>query len=186
LSACTDLISAINEVVTPFNFTDLAPSIASLSLPTNTTETPQLTGGGNAVLSAPSSAINGRLFTVRAVVGVSSVSASSPAFTGTLYLGNSTSGTVLASVGYSPVGSGSAFVFYLEAQGVWDSSSGLAVVNCDGALASSSGAFGPSFTNPTQASVAAFSDLQFVLGVRYNNISGNATVAVSEFSLQFD
>ena len=190
MSACTDLINAINAVVLPPNFNDLAPSCATLTLSTNSEALVQLSGGGNAVLSAPSSSIDGRVMTVTAAGKVSSATGSDPTFIGSLYLGSTIGSNQIVAV--TPNFSGttsSAIFFFVQAQIMWDSTSQKLVFLTSGAGTSSPSTASWNANNYGNSSgplsASSYSDVAFSFSGKFNNISGTATLTMTQFSLSF-
>lgn len=191
MSTCTDLIDAINAVVNPpNNFNDISASCSALSL-SGSNSLVQLSGGGNAVLSAPSAAIDGRVFTVKIAGKISSASgAGGPQFYGTLYLGNSTGGPQVGTT-ISPSSSGTtanACVFYSTFTGVWDSVSQKVLIG--NTVGTCSSAYSSGITDlsvaPASFSASAYSSVKFCFAGQYNNFtSGSPVLTLTQFSFEY-
>lgn len=157
-------------------FTDLAPSATSLTL-SGGAALVQLSGGGNAILTPPSS-FNGNVLTVKCAFRYTNPSGN---ITVALYFGNSTgSPTLFASYTVANDGFLSSNIGIINATLCWDSTT--------------QGVYGyAQYTRPQQSSSAyttvsinhvsasSSSDVKFVIGA---STSGSGTLTLNQFSVE--
>lgn len=186
LSTCTDLIDAINAVVEPPNFTDIYSSCAALTL-ASAESLVQLSAGGTAILSAPSSMIDGRPFTVKVAGKIPAATGSDPNIAFAVYLGSTISGpNNIASNGYGTAGSDGPSHFYVEISGLWDSLSEYLSLNASGFFVGETGDYEGMGGQKSVPSIASYSDVTFVVSGQAQNCTSSPTITLTQFSIEFD
>lgn len=179
MSACTDLINAINEVVVnPNTIATIAPSsVSSLTNIGSTLSVFQLSAGGNAILSLPSA--NDSVPFRLTASGMFSLTGSAYLYC-SLFLGTNTSGTVMQTVTSNVSTAG---CFWMEVDGIWTSAASK-LSGFQSSIVTDNGGSDNSVL-PAESGFTSSSAPSFVIAAKFNGTTSASSATLTEFTLSY-